>query len=380
MNDVSISGIGISKFGRQPGTTAKAMAVHAVREALADAGVAWSDVDTVFGGSQSSGQADTLVTELGLTGVPFTTVRNGCATGGSALICAIDSIRSGRAELSLVVGFDKHSRGGFSMTPEEWGLPHEYGAEGLMAATQFFGAKTNRYMHEWGVSVEALGVAAARAYRNGSLNPNAWRRDGVTADEVLSADLVSDPLTKLMFCSPGEGAVAIVLRRSDLGPSADRSVHVLAAEMRSRPFGSFEVLSPAILGGGEPTSVSREAAEAAFGAAGVGRDEISVVQLQDTDSGMEMIHMAECGFVPDGGQEELIRAGETDIGGRLPVNTDGGCIANGEPVAASGLRQVHEIVVQLRQEAGLRQVDSPTLGFTHVYGAPGVSACTVLGV
>jgi acetyl-CoA acetyltransferase len=93
------------------------------------------------------------------------------------------------------------------------------------------------------------------------------------------------------------------------------------------------------------------------------------------------MHMAECGFCEHGAQEELIAAGATEIDGRLPINTDGGCIANGEPIGASGLRQVHEIVTQLRGEAGERQVPGgPRLGFTHVYGAPGISACTVLSV
>jgi acetyl-CoA acyltransferase len=115
--------------------------------------------------------------------------------------------------------------------------------------------------------------------------------------------------------------------------------------------------------------------------AGVRPDEIGVAQLQDTESGAEIMHLAECGFCEHGEQEELIASGATEIGGRIPVNTDGGCIANGEPIGASGLRQVHEIVTQLRGEAGDRQVaGAPTLGFTHVYGAPGISACTVLGV
>ncbi len=106
---------------------------------------------------------------------------------------------------------------------------------------------------------------------------------------------------------------------------------------------------------------------------------MDVVQLQDTESGAEVMHLAECGFCADGEQEDLIFSGATEIGGRLPVNTDGGCLANGEPIGASGLRQVVEVAEQLRGRAGDRQVaGEPRLGFTHVYGAPGVSACTVL--
>jgi acetyl-CoA acetyltransferase len=114
--------------------------------------------------------------------------------------------------------------------------------------------------------------------------------------------------------------------------------------------------------------------------AGVSPKDISFAQVQDTESGAEIMHMAECGLCEDGEQERMIQEGQTNIGGRLPINTDGGCIANGEPIGASGLRQVYESVLQLQGRAGARQVENATTGFTHVYGAPGISACTVLSV
>jgi acetyl-CoA acetyltransferase len=115
--------------------------------------------------------------------------------------------------------------------------------------------------------------------------------------------------------------------------------------------------------------------------AGVGPEDVDVAQLQDTESGAEIMHMAENGFCRDADQEALLREGATEIGGRLPINTDGGCLANGEPIGASGLRQVHELCLQLRGDAGARQVPgTPRIGYSHVYGAPGVSAVTILGV
>jgi acetyl-CoA acetyltransferase len=126
-------------------------------------------------------------------------------------------------------------------------------------------------------------------------------------------------------------------------------------------------------------SPSVAAALAAFEQAGVAPSEIDVAQVQDTESGAEIIHLAECGLCQHGEQPGLYRRGATEIDGDLPVNTDGGCLANGEPIGASGLRQIYETVLQLRGDAGERQVpNEPTTGFTHVYGAPGVSACTVL--
>ena len=377
---VSIVGAGLSRFGRQPELTGRELGLQAIHAALRDAGLEWTDVQVAFGGSDGSGLADTLVSDLGLTGIPFTNVKNGCATGGSALMSAVHAIRSGAAEIALAVGFDKHPRGAFDPRPEDWGLPAAYGEAGLMVTTQFFGIKIARYLREHHISERILALVAEKAYRNGALNPNAWRREPVPADEIAAADMVNDPLTRLMFCSPGEGGAAIILASDTVAARIGRAVHLLGAATRTRRFGSFEVFSPAIQGTGRPSSVSADAAAAAFAIAGVGPDEVDVAQLQDTESGAEVMHLAECGFCKDGEQEAMIAGGETEIDGRLPVNTDGGCIANGEPIGASGLRQVHEIVTQLRGEAGARQVAGPRIGFTHVYGAPGISACTVLAV
>ena len=148
--------------------------------------------------------------------------------------------------------------------------------------------------------------------------------------------------------------------------------------VRTRRFGSFEVFSPA-LALDRADSPTVDAARLAFAAAGIGPDEVGVAQVQDTESGAEIMHLAECGLCKDGEQEEWLARGVTEIGGALPVNTDGGCLANGEPIGASGLRQVHEVAAQLQGRAGDRQVPGePQVGFTHVYGAPGISACTVL--
>ncbi len=381
MTGVLIAGAGLSPFGRFDGVSGRDHAVRAVRAALDDAGIPWSRVRAAFGGSDAAGQADTLVADLGLTGLPFVTVKNGCATGASALVSACNAIGSGMADVALAVGFDKHPRGAFDPRPADWGLAESYGADGLMVTTQFFGMKINRYMHDHGISARTLALVAEKAYRNGSRNPNAWRRRPLSAEEILGADMVNDPLTRFMFCSPGEGAAALVLCSPQVaGQLGRRSVHLRAVTIRTRRFGSFEVFSP-WLAAGDPVSVSGDAAAAAFEAAGIAPEDIDVAQLQDTESGAEVMHLAESGFCEHGEQERLIASGQTEIGGRLPVNTDGGCIANGEPIGASGLRQVCEIVAQLRGEAGDRQVPGrPTTGFTHVYGAPGVSACTVLTV
>jgi len=375
VTDVLICGAARTPFGRSE-RSGREHAVAAATAALADAGIPWSRVGAAFGGSDAAGLADTLVADLGLTGLPFVNVKNGCATGGSALVSAVNAIRGGMADVVLAVGFDKHPRGAFDPRPADWGLDDAYGRDGLMVTTQFFGMKIQRYAHDFGITPRTLALVAEKAYRNGSVTPEAWRRKEISADEILASGMVNDPLTRFMFCSPGEGAAALVLCSSSV-PTRD-AVTLRSAVVRTRRRGSFEVFSPRVEAG-EPTSVSRDAAAAAFERAGLGPSDVDVAQLQDTESGAEVMHLAECGFCEDGEQEKLIAAGATEIGGTLPVNTDGGCIANGEPIGASGLRQVYEVVQQLRGRAGARQVPGgPKIGFTHVYGAPGVSACTVL--
>jgi acetyl-CoA acetyltransferase len=155
-------------------------------------------------------------------------------------------------------------------------------------------------------------------------------------------------------------------------------IELKAVAVRSRPPGSFEVFSPAldIERGGSPTTI---ASRAAFDMAGIGPDDVNVAQLQDTESGAEIMHLAENGFCADGDQERWIAEGRTQLTGSLPVNTDGGCLACGEPIGASGLRQVYENFMQLGGRAGERQVSSdPKVGYSHVYGAPGVSGVAIL--
>lgn len=381
MSAVSIIGIGLHPFGRTPNRSGLEQGAVAAQAALDDAGVSWKDVQYAFGGSHSAGNADTMVSRLGLTGLPFINVANGCATGGSALLGAYMAIRSGQCDVAIAIGFDKHDTGAFSVNPADWGLGNWYGEVGLALTTQFFAMKLQRYMHDYGITNDTLVRVAVKAYANGAMNPNAWRRKALSYEEVAESPMLNEPLRKYMFCSPAEGAAALVLAsESAVRKFGGKPVTLRAAAIRTRNFGSFEVFSPSLALQRAP-SPSVMASRAAYEMAGVGPEDIGIAQLQDTESGAEIMHMAENGFCRDGEQEGMIRDGQTRIGGRLPINTDGGCLANGEPIGASGLRQVYELCLQLRGDAGARQVpNKPRLGYSHVYGAPGVSAVTILGV
>ena len=379
MVDVAIVGIGMHAFGRHEGVTGMEQGAIAVRRAVANAGVEWKDMQFAFGGSRSAGDPDRMVSMLGLTGLQFINVTNGCATGGSALFSAYNTIQSGIYDLGIAIGFDKHPRGAFSPTGPEISGRNWYGGSGMAMTTQFFAMKINQYMQNHNITNDSLARVAAKAFRNGSKNPMAWRRKALTEDEILQSPMLSYPLTQYMFCNPGEGGVALVLCRADMAHKYTKTpVFLNAAVIRSRRFGSFEVTAPslALEQGDGPTM---DASKAAFEMAGVGPEDIDVAQLQDTETGAEIMHMAENGFCEHGEQQAMLANGDTEIGGRFPVNTDGGCLANGEPIGASGLRQVYENVLQLRGDAGERQVpDDPKVAYTHVYGSPGISGVTIL--
>ena len=379
MEDVAIIGVGLHPFGRFGDKSAIDMGADAIRAALADAGVAWPEVQVAFGGSFEVDNPDAVTSRLGLTGIPFMDVYNGCATAATALQLTADSIRSGQYDIGVAVGMDKHGHGAFTSDPVDYAAPPWYGELGHFLTTKFFAMKINRYMYDHGISHETLAKVAAKNFRNGALNPNAFRRKPIPEEDILSSRMLNYPLTQYMFCSPDEGAAAVVLCRADLAKNyTSTPIKLAATTLRTRRYGAFEVHAPwaAIAQAAAPTVY---ASRAAYEQAGIGPEDVDVIQLQDTDAGAEVYHMAENGFCEHGEQEALIADGATEIDGPLPINTDGGLIANGEPIGASGLRQIHEVVRQLRGQAGDRQVPGgPQVGYAQLYGAPGTAGVNIV--
>lgn len=381
MNDVAIIGVGLHPFGRFGPKSAMEMGADAIDAALKDAKLDWKDIQFGVGGSYEVDNPDAVTRLMGLTGIPFTDVFNACATAASAIQLCSDTIRLGKYEIGIALGMDKHPRGAFTADPAMLGLPAWYAENGQFVTTKFFGIKANRYIHDHGISVETLAKVASKNYRNGSLNPNAFRRTPLGVEEILASPVLNYPLTQYMFCAPDEGAAAVVMCRAAIASRfTSKPIYLRSAEIRTRRFGAYEVHSTSAPLE-QDVSPTVYASRAAFEAAGIGPDDVDVIQLQDTDAGAEVIHMAEAGFCAHGEQEKLVADGATEIEGPLPINTDGGLIANGEPIGASGLRQLHELVRQLRGQADARQVPGqPRVGFAQVYGAPGTAAATIVSV
>ena len=219
-------------------------------------------------------------------------------TAPTAIQQTADTIRLGKYDIGIAIGLDKHPRGAFTDDPAKLALPQRYAENGQFVTTKFFGMKANHYIHKHGISQATLAKVAAKNFRNGALNPNAFRRKPIPEDEILNSAVLNYPLTQYMFCAPDEGAAAVIMCRGDIAHRfTDKPVYMRATEIRTRRFGAYEVHATSAPLEEDP-SPTVYAAEAAYEAAGIGPEDVDIAQLQDTDAGAEVIHMAETGCVP----------------------------------------------------------------------------------
>jgi acetyl-CoA acetyltransferase len=362
---VAITGVGIHPFGRHDGVSNTEMGVHAVRGALDEAGnpaFQAAFCGTAYGGVASGHK---VLGALARTGMPIVDIEAGCASGGAALQLAAGAIRAGQYDSVLVFGVEKMPKG---IIRSSFFDPWREEA-GLAATPAYFALRAQRLLREAGLTKEHLAQVVVKNRRFGVENSNAMFRSEVTAEQVLASRLVCEPLHLWMLCSPNEGAAAIVLQRDDRG----NGVTLASARLRSHLPGS--VLGEATpLSGIDDTAItppSTLAARDAYEEAGVGPDDLDVVECQDTDAARELLAYQELELCAPGEQARFL-AEPTII-----VNRSGGLLSKGEPLGASALGQVVELVHQLRGEAGARQVDGARVGLAHTVGR-GANACCVI--
>jgi acetyl-CoA acetyltransferase len=373
VTSVEVAGVGIHPFGRFDDLSVTDLGVHAVRAALAEAGN--PRIDAAFCGTAYSGVAagHRVLGALARTGIPIVDIEAGCASGGAALQLAAGAIRAGQFERVLVFGMEKMPKG---MIRSSFFAPWQE-ETGMNATPAYFALRAQRLMRETGITKDDLARVCVKNRRNGARNPNAMFQKEVAAGDVLASRVVAEPLHLWMLCSPNEGAAAVVLERG--AAQASGRVVLAAAALRSHLPGS--VLGEATpMSGIDDTDItppSTLAAHDAYEQAGLGPDDLDVVECQDTDAARELLAYQELGLCAPGDQPRLLADGDVEIGGRLPVNPSGGLLSKGEPLGASALGQVVEIVHQLRGEAGPRQVEGATTGLAHTVGR-GANACCVI--
>jgi acetyl-CoA acetyltransferase len=362
---VEIAGIGIHPFGRFEDRTVTDLGVSAVRDALRDAGE--PQFQAAFCGTAYAGVAagHKVLGALGRTGVPIVDVEAGCASGGAALMLAGAAIRAGQYDCALVFGIEKMPRG---MIRSSFFDPWREEA-GLAATPAYFALRAQRLMRDSGVTKDHLAEVVVKNREHGVDNPNAMFRSEVTAEQVLASRVVCEPLHLWMLCSPNEGAAAVVLRAARANGAGAR-VTLDAAALRSHLPGS--VLSEGTPLSGLPDDVvdppTTLAARDAYEQAGIGPDDLDVVECQDTDAARELLSYEELGLCPKGDAGKWLAEGVTRMTGRLPANPSGGLLSKGEPLGASALGQVVELVMQLRGAAGSRQVNDARVALGHTVG------------
>jgi len=367
MQNVLIAGVGIHPFGRFDASYREIGAV-AVRDALADSGLTLDDLDLVLvanvGAEMAKGQN---VLELcGRPGIPIFNVEAACASSAGTLTMAAGLIESGAAEVVMCLGVEKAPKGfiagaGF----EGWQIESGLGVNPL-----YFALAAQELIETTDATLEDLADVSVKNHRHAVDNPNAMFRKEVTRDEVLNSREVCPPLNLLMLCAPNEGAAAAILvSRQFANKRALRdTVRLRSVAAVSRSANDWFV--PAVARQVETTSsLTARAASKAYEQAGIGPDELDLVECQDTDAASELWAYRDLGLCEPGDEAQLLRSGDTTVAGRLPVNPSGGLLSKGEPLGASGLGQVHEVVQQLRGRSGSRQVAGARIGIGHVVGA-----------
>ena len=374
--EVAVLGVGLHPFGRFPGKDLPQLAREAVAASLQDAGIGWQTVQIAYFGHvyyQGMSLGEATLRELGLTGIPIINVENACSSGSTAFWQAYWGIATGLYDVALAFGAEKVPRGPVTVTAED-SADRFLGADHMMAG---YALRTRRYMEEFGAPIEAVAQVSVKAHDNAALNPYAQYNKTFTLADVLESRPIADPLTLYQCCPTSEGAAAAVLCARDaiggLAPDHRRAVTVAAAALSTGTYSPRGADHPAL----NPYK-GEDAAAQAYEMAGLGPEDLDVLQVHDAATIGELQQLEALGVVPMGEAWVATREGRTGLAGDIPTNTDGGLLAMGHPFGASGVRMIHEIVTQLRGEAGARQVSDPRIGLAHCSGAGEITTIHIL--
>lgn len=373
---VAVLGIGMTPFGRHLDRTIGQIGRDAVRLALADAGLAPSQIEAGFVANALGGMlfgdttvGQTILAQTGIRRVPVINVENACTSGSTALWLAWNAIRAGQVDIALVLGVEK-------MCVPNLGLINSGRSEidsqlGLVTPASF-AMRAMRHTYEYGTTRAQMAAVVEKSRRHALLNPDAMFQKQETAEEVLAAPVVADPLTRSECCPIADGAAAIILGSDRLARQNGGNVRIDSVVLRS---GGYE----------NPTDLAFwhtdiETASIAYEHAAIGPADLDLIECHDAFSIAEILHCEALGLCNAGGGGELVESGATSLGGRIPVNVSGGLLSRGHPVAATGVAQVIELTSQLRGTAGKRQVDGARTALAQCMGgdlAGDTKSCTV---
>ncbi len=381
-----IAGVGMVAFGK-PGASDSydVMGEQAIREALSDSGLSFSDIEQAYAGyvygDSTCGQK--VIYKVGMTGIPVFNVNNNCSTGSSALYMARQAVESGLVDCALAVGFEQMQPGALSSVWGDRPSPFDdfdaacndiFDSDAPLAL-RYFGGAGKSHMDKYGTEISDFAKIRAKASRHAKNNPKALFRTELSEGDVLqSPEMIPGVMTRLMACPPTCGAAAAILVSPEFAKKHGlrSDVKIIAQSMKTDFPTTFEAGDMMQLVGYDMTSA---AAKEVYEKAGIGPQDIDVVELHDCFAHNELITYEGLGLCPEGGAQKFIADGDNSYGGRVVTNPSGGLLSKGHPLGATGLAQCYELTHQLRGTAEARQVDGARLALQHNLGLGG--ACVV---
>jgi len=383
---VNVIGVGMVPF-QKPGKSEEyyVMAEKAGKAALADAKIPYDQVAQAYAGyvygDSTCGQR--AIYQLGLTGIPVFNVNNNCSTGSSALMLGAQAVAGGMAECVLVVGFEQMEAGALKAKWDDRANPldkfvnvmnEEQGFNSAPPAAQMSGGAGREYRWKYGTKKETFAKISEKARKHANKNPYALFKDVLSVEEIMASPEVFDPLTRYQCCPPTCGAAAAVLASDEFAKKhgIGKPVYIAAQTMTTDYASSFDEHSMIKMVGFD---MAKAAAKQVYEQAGVGPDDIDVVELHDCFTANELLTYEALGLCPEGGAEKFIWDGDNTYGGKFVTNPSGGLLSKGHPLGATGLAQCTELVWHLRGTAEARQVEGAKIALQHNLGLGG--ACVV---
>jgi sterol carrier protein 2 len=385
--NVIIAGVGMTKFVK-PGQNEPypQMAAAAIRDALADAGISYDAVQQAYAGytygDSTCGQ--TVLYQVGMTGIPVINVNNNCSTGSTALFLARQAVASGTVDVALALGFEQMKPGALGSHWDDRPSPFDafdaetdrlVGHPEIPLALRYFGGAGKAHMDRYGSTMTDLALIRAKASRHAVNNPLALFRTELTAEDVLASPMIWEGvMTRLMACPPTCGAAAAIVVSKDYAQKhgLDSTVQIIGQAMTTDTASTFDSHDMMRLVGYDMTAA---AAAQVYQQTGIGVEDLDVVELHDCFAHNEMITYEGLGLCPEGGASQFIADGDNSYGGKYVTNPSGGLLSKGHPLGATGLAQCYELTRQLRGTAGTTQVDGARTALQHNLGLGG--ACVV---
>jgi benzoylsuccinyl-CoA thiolase BbsB subunit len=374
VRDVAVIGVGMTKFGRFPETSFEDLGREAITNAINDADIKPKEIEFGYCGNVYGGMCmgQRVLKEIGIAGIEIINVDNACASGSTALRGVWYAIATGLYDIGIAMGIEKLTHlPPATLVPPGEDLQGEMG----MVFPAYFAMIMRKYMETFGTTLEQVAKVSVKNHHNGCLNPYSQFQKEVTGEEVLSSRMICDPITLLQCCPTSDGAAAAILCSSSLARRYTSHMITIAASVLRT--GNFLYTQEDFTFSDLTANVAKKAYEMAY----VGPEDIDLCELHDAFAINELLHYEELGFCSRGEGGILIEKGETEIDGKIPVNTSGGLLSKGHPLGATGVAQIAEIVWQLRGKAGKRQVKNPKVGLAHLVGGAVTDiengACTI---